>query len=552
MYAQPRFQESATSVAQQRLFIEAVQHKLLGDEAAAITAFEAVLEADDQHSAAAYELSRLYATTAPDKALRYAEQAARLDPDETWFREHYADLLRAQGDFKKASAEYGALAAAHPRTASYYTSQAECLRASGDWRAAVKAYDQLEQQQGVTESVSRAKYEIYRAEGKNKLAESTLQSLIATFPKQVAYRYQLAAFYEEIGDAAAAKAVFQAILAINPDEAAANVALAADFKANGQHAAYLSAIEPLFMDETVAIDLKVRELLPYLTDLATYQKQPDVWAELRSRTAQLTEVHPTEAKAFSVYGDLLHLGGDLELAAQVYARAVSLNPSVYTVWEQYLYVLYDLERADDLYRASEQALDVFPNQAAINFLHGAALALRHDYDEALDFLENALFMAGGNAFMESEIRTAMALAYEGKGDTAAADEAMAYALRQAPQSASALHTQSRILLDRGALDEALTFAEKAHQYLPAQATITFTLGRIQLARRAYPEAVKHLAAAVTDAPTHLAGWWLMTYGDALYRNGDTAAAKAQWEAAAATGWSTPALSTRLATGRIPD
>lgn len=518
----------------------------------AITVLEQVLEADAQHSAAAYELSRLYASSAPDKALRYAEQAARLDPEAEWFRLHYADLLRTQGEYKKASAEYGALFAAYPRTSAYAKAQAECLRAAGDWRNAIKVYDDLQARQGITESISRAKYEIYRAQDKPNPAEATLQALVEAFPNVVAYRYQLAAFYEETGDAAAARAVFEAILAIDPTDAAANVALAADFKARGEHAAYLRAIAPLMADASVNIDLKVRELLPYLADLDTYQPQPQVMAELRSRAAQLAQVHPAEAKAQSVYADLLHLTGELEAAAEVYARAVSLNPRVYAVWEQYLYVLYDLERTNDLYRASTQALDVFPNQAAINFLHGAALVRRGAYGDALDLLANARFMAAGDAYTQSEILVATALALEGQGKASAADEAMREALALTPQSANALHAQSRILLERGALDEALSFAEKAHQSLPSHASIAFTLGRIQLARKAYPQAVKHLAHAAAHAPAHLEGLWRMTHGDALYLSGDAAAAMQAWQAAQATGWSTPALAERLASGRVPE
>jgi predicted Zn-dependent protease len=60
-----------------------------------------------------------------DEAERHAADAVRLDPDEVRYRELLAQVLSAEGAHRDAAAEYGRLARADPRQATWTVAEAE-------------------------------------------------------------------------------------------------------------------------------------------------------------------------------------------------------------------------------------------------------------------------------------------------------------------------------------------------------------------------------------------------------------------------------------------
>ncbi|NJL74268.1 MAG: hypothetical protein HC892_03705 [Saprospiraceae bacterium] len=116
----------------------------------------------------------------------------------------------------------------------------------------------------------------------------------------------------------------------------------------------------------------------------------------------LMEAHPQEAKAYAVYADLLYHSGQRQAARKAYENTIELDESVYTVWEQLLYILQEERDFAALKKTSETALELFPNQTHIYLMNGLALHELDLKEEAVEILQEALLVAGNNIFMQQE------------------------------------------------------------------------------------------------------------------------------------------------------
>src|SRR5690606_16128683 len=101
--------------------------------------------------------------------------------------------------------------------------------------------------------------------------------------------------------------------------------------------------------------------------------------ELASITAQ---AHPAEAKAFSVYGDVLFQENKLKEAEEAYRTALGLNKQVYLIWEQLLRIDISQSDFDKAIQDGGEALSLFPNQALLYFYTGIAYSQKKQHGKA--------------------------------------------------------------------------------------------------------------------------------------------------------------------------
>ena len=193
----------------------------------------------------------------------------------------------------------------------------------------------------------------------------------------------LANHFQRIGKNEKAKEIFQKILILDPKDAQANIALASSNNREESNAIFLSTLKPIFQQEDVDIDLKIKEMIPYIQKVANTgnKKLADAVIELAQI---LTDVHPNNAKSFSVYGDLLNHSERPKEALVKYMQTLKLDNSVFTVWEQVMYLNLELNDFDALLKTSNEALDLFPNKAKAYYLNGIANSEKRNYTDAID------------------------------------------------------------------------------------------------------------------------------------------------------------------------
>jgi len=420
LMAQPGTTTEA-EVNKQKVFIEANKQKLLENYEEASVLFKEVLKGNPRNHAAAYELARVYDVLDNDeKALSSIKVAVSLDPTNMWYKLFLADVLEKSLKYNDAATIYEEMVEKFPETEYHYFQLAFYQVKSNDIKGAIETYNKVEKKFGKNIELSRKKHALYLGAGDIKNAAKELESLVKEFPENISYLHLLAGFYAQQGDESDAKSTYKKILELDPSNAKATIALANDKKEGGDDLSYLRSLESVFRDKNEEIDIKIKTLFPYIEKITEGKAQPDMIEAAVSLGEALTIVHPEEAKAFSIYGDLLYHAGEDEEALVQYEKTIELNKNVFSVWEQMMYIHAELYNMEELAAISEKGMDIFPNQVKLFYFNGIANGELENYKDALSSLNQASIMAGKNKNLKIDIygRMIKPLVAQGKVDKA--------------------------------------------------------------------------------------------------------------------------------------
>jgi tetratricopeptide (TPR) repeat protein len=401
--AQPlKFSEKEVQL--QGAFIDGAMFQSLEKYEKAEQIYLDVIEKDAKNATANYELARVYgAQKKHEKALVNAKNAVNLDKTNTWYKLLYAEILGNFGKHKEAAELYEALVKIEPNNEYYYYEWAESLGASGNKEKAIKAFEQLEKKIGVDEDISRQKHILFLELGDNKKAEKELEKLVYHFPENTDFLHLLAGFYKQIGDKEKELATYKRVLNISPSDGKASLALATGNKSgNNKEADYLAALKPIFSNKEIALDVKIKELIPFATKVANTNDRntADACLEL---VKILVGINPEEAKVFAIYGDFLYHSGRVAESLVQYKKTVKLNANVYTVWEQIFQIENEQKDFDALLMSTNTALELFPNQANVFYFNGLANLEKQKTSDAVNSLEQAAIMVGKNNRLKLEV-----------------------------------------------------------------------------------------------------------------------------------------------------
>jgi tetratricopeptide (TPR) repeat protein len=369
-----------------------------------------IVDKAPKNAAAHYELARTYCAKKQfDKAMQSAKMAADLDKKNSWYKQLLGEIFQSSGKFKDAAAIYEELTKLEPRNELYYYEWAECLAQNGEKEKAIKAFDLLEKRTGFNEDLHRQKHILYLELGDNKKAEKEIQKMIDHDPTNLDFYYLLASYFKQTGDKEKEKAVYHRVMSIAPNDTKANVALAAMSKSQNSDTDYLSSLKTLFQNKDIALDAKIKELIPYTIKVA---EKGDV--NLANTAIELVKIvdqaHPNEAKVSSIYGDLLYHSNRSMEALEQYQKTIKLNGTVFTVWEQVVDIQSTTQDFAGLLKSAEAALDYFPNQAAVYLYQGRANYGLQKYSDAVASYDQTIIMSGKNNRLKIDALTGLAKA----------------------------------------------------------------------------------------------------------------------------------------------
>ena len=547
--AQPN-RPSEAEVNIQKIFIDASREKILGNYEDAATLYLEVLKKDKENHAAAYELARVYdVLDNNEKALKSIKMAVVYDKGNMWYQMFLADMFDKTGSPSEAASIYGQLAKLYPETDFHFFKQAFYHVKAKEIDKAVKVYDDVEKRFGVSQEVSKKKHALYVGTGNEKKAAAELQNLAKQYPKNIAHKHLLADYLNKIGNKSAAKDVYKKILQLDPEDGRARIALADSAKQGGDDSSYLSSLKDVFKNPEVGIDVKIKELIPYIHKIADTKDQA-----LTSSTLELAEIieitHPSEAKAFSVHGDLLYYSGNLKDALNKYQETIKLDNSVFTVWEQMMYIHTDLNDFEGLAESSEKAMDLFPNHAKAYYFNGIANNSLRKHNDAVSSLQQALMMSGKNTQLKADIYSKLGQAYFGLKKVDKADNSFEKAIELNPKNYQVLNTYSYNLALRGKeLDKAKEYAAQANELSPNNPGILDTYGWVLYKQKDYKEAKSWLDKAIQNGGEKMPNV-LEHYGDVLYQLDEIDNAMIYWQKAQEKGANSDLLEKKIANKKL--
>ncbi|MEL7021313.1 MAG: hypothetical protein AAGK47_06895, partial [Bacteroidota bacterium] len=320
---------------------------------------------------------------------------------------------------------------------------------------------------------------------------------------------------------------------------------AAAFNKGDDDMTYLHSLKQVFSQSDVDIDVKIKELFPYVNKVADSGNKDLAMAVLELSTI-LEEIHPNEAKAFAVSGDLLYYAGSKEKALEKYKQTIALDDTVYLVWEQMMYIHATTANYPKLEDVAEEVMDIFPNQATPYYFNGLALAKQGKYRSAISILDQAILMSGNNKRLKFDILCLLGEAHAATSATQKSDAAYENALKLNPQAAEIMDTYSRKLVERGEnLDRAYILSQQACELRPRTVSYKHTKAVVLSKLKRYGDAQKILEELLGDDENDVPVI-LETYGDVLFKTGNTEGAIDYWKRAQEKGATSELLEKKIA------
>jgi len=395
---------SEEDIKQEELFIEALSKRMEGDTEKALEIFQGIASKDRRNHTVLYEIARIQKKSDKEmEAIQTIDRAIRIDSENIWYHLFKAGVQEMIGDYIGAAETQTSVIQLDPYNSRHYFRKADNYLRVNKVQDALNALADLENKNGSFEELHQRRYDIYRNSGQISLAVNEIYSLLQLFPANTEYLYMLANHMNLSGQGAKADSLFQIILQLDPDDARAQLALASAYKSgNSSDVEYLTGLKKLFANPEAQLDPKIIELIPFVEKLTT-QPDPDLGSRLIELMESIEKAHPKEAKVHALKGDILQLSSKRSEAISEYKKALKLEKGVFTVWEQILYLQTEAGDFEDMYETSEDALDIFPNQARLWVFSAKALRGLKQYPNALNSLDQAQMMASGQTPLLQEI-----------------------------------------------------------------------------------------------------------------------------------------------------
>jgi tetratricopeptide (TPR) repeat protein len=414
--AQPGMMPTMTEKKnKEELFLDALRDNFIGRYDKSIPVLESLYRDDRGNHAVSFELARAYSgSDKKEEAERYIRAAIREDSGNGWYHLFLGNLLLEQARFTEAVESFEKLVELQPRIENNYKLLENAYRQSSRIHEIPGLYIKLKDQIGGSYPLYEKLIDAYREIGDLEKALTETELLIKSYPGRISPLKLKAEILMESNQLAEAEKVYDQILAVNPDDTEANLFKLGTSGGDDVNA-YLRSLLPIIRNPNIPIDLKVKEIVPYIESLVE-TGDAELGAALSSVGEQLILSHPSEAKAHSLYGDVLFHLGKYEKATERYRRTIELNPRVFAVWEQVFYCLDQLEAYEELYETSDQALIRYPNSGQI-FYYAAKAAFRTGRNrQARGLIEDGIIISGAAPVLNSHFYVLKATMNIAEGD----------------------------------------------------------------------------------------------------------------------------------------
>ena len=468
-------------------------------------------------------------------ATGYAEAAVKLDAKNPYYYLLLAQTQASQKQYEAATATYASLVKDVPNSGSYLFQLADLYLAQNKLPEALATLEKARQQFGSLDEISFKKQQIYLRQNNLPLALQEGENLIAANPTEPRYVLAQAEMYAANNRLPDALRVADQALRLDPGNPSAHLILADVARQQNQPAEVEKHLRLAFDSPALDVDQEVRILVGYLKQLP----DPKVAPLALDLAAATVRHHPREAKAYSVAADVQMQTGRKKEARNTYLKALHYDKSKFQLWQQVVLLDAELNQTDSLLVHSDQALELFPNQAPLWFYNGLGHLLKKQPQQAVQALEHGRRLAAGNVEQQSQFDSQLGDAYQELKEYAKSDAAYDAVLTTDPNNYGVLNNYSYYLSLRGEkLDKAKEMSGRTVAKFPDNDTYLDTYAWVLYKQKDYAGARQNLEKA---SKTTKDASILEHYGDVLWQLGDHAGALAAWQRARKAGPGTSPL-----------
>jgi len=519
------------SIRVKELFFDGLQEKLSMNYAQAASSFSKVLDLDPANDAALYELANIsFADNKPEEAESLIRKAVTVSPENEWYWVLLSDIYKRVNKIDDLVFVLEELSRISPKNEAYYYDRANALLILKRVEDAEDAYDEIEKRFGSSEDLVSARQRILMQQGKSAKLTDELEKQIRSKPEDLRNYIYLSEVYAKEGERGKAVEILNKAKEISPANAMVRLALADNYKALRQFENTFIELKVAFEDPDLNIDEKVRIVLSFFPMFADMKAR----AYANELASIMVRVHPEEAKAHAVYGDVLFQERKYPQAQESYKKALAINDQVYQIWEQLLRIEVSRGEFQQAILDGDHALSIFPNQAALYLYTGIGYAQTQKHEKAITYLKSALDLETDDKEILIQIYSTLGDSYNSLKQFKESDQSYNKALELDSRNSYVLNNYAYYLtLREENLLEAEKMSRRSIELDPDNASSEDTYAWILFKLKKYAEAKIWIEKALQHNSNSAVQ--IEHYGDILYFLGEKEKALQQWKRAKEIG-----------------
>ena len=527
-------------------FFEAIREKMKGNIQKSLMYYNECLKIDPTSAVTMYEMAHIYYNVKDfARAQGLLERAVQINTENIWYKLLLAEVYQNNKLLENAIGIYEELVKKYPENEEYIYGLAQLYQNAGFSEKAIETYDQLEKKIGLNEVISIEKEKIYLNLKKNKDALAELQKLVKKYPQESRYYGFIADYFMYLKDYENALKYYHKVLEIDPDNGLAYFSIANLDIIKKDSTGFKENFEKGLHSKGIAYEIKLQKILPLIVDKHDgFIKDSDIEEFFKL----LIKDNPYESQGYIYYANFLKSLNKSEEALEAFKSAVHIEPNNDLVWQEILFLEYDLQKTDDIVKDGNEAISKFPDNPLFYLITGSAYMQSDDFNKALELFKKGVEYSGNNKKLQSQFLASIGDCYYSLKEPETAFKYYDEALKLDELNLVVLNNYSYYLsLEGKDLSKAEKMISRCVELEPGNNTYLDTYAWVMFKMKRYFEA-KYLIERAIDNGGDTSDVILEHYGDILFMNGDKEGAIEQWKKALKFGKGSGKLEEKIEKG----
>jgi len=522
------------------MFLDAICQREKGNSDAAFDLLSHCVEIDSTRSEAWFYLSQYYgALKDKERALRYAERAVRLDPDNTVYLESLAEAYIAQRNYKEGAQMLERLYDKRRDRDDVLGMLVQLYEQQEDYDKAIDALTRLEVIEGKSERLSYAKSQLYTQKGNKKAAISEMKMLADQYPNDFSYRCMYANTLYQNGQKKKAVELYEEILKAEPDNRLAQLGMLTYYHELNDTSRQQTMTEQILLNKKMTLQDRVALMRQVISD--SEQQGGDSTRVLQLFHKMIAQPGTeTEMALFcATYMNLKKMPHDS--IRPVLERALEIAPDNASARLQLVSYAWQDEDKDRVIALCQEARQYNPDEMAFYYYQGIAYYQKKQLDDALNAFQNGISVINeqSDADIVSDFYAVMGDILHQKGREQEAFAAYDSCLQWKDDNIGCLNNYAYYLSELGQqLDKAEQMSYRTIKAEPKNATYLDTYAWILFMQKRYNEARIYIDQTL-QCDSDTSAVLLEHAGDIYYHVGEKEKAVTLWQQALDRASETP-------------
>jgi tetratricopeptide (TPR) repeat protein len=489
----------------ERILIEAIKFKLLGNTGEALRYFEQCVRINPESDGAWFQMAQIVMATGNINAgKQYALKAQELQPANFWYLMMLASTYYQEHNLDSTIIFYEKAVKAFPEKEELMLTLGNLYSESKRFDKANEIFNIIDRKNGINEqsTVSAVKNLIWAGRYEEALVKANL--LLKINPDEIVYNGLLAEIYQGMKEPEKAMEVYKKLMERNPDNPQIQLSLCDFFINENNFEEIIFLLNTLILNEKISREEKI-DLFARLIELPQFIN--NYGTQLQISIMVLEAAYKGDGIIAILRPELLVAQKRYDEAIQRLEELIKEQPENYYAWEKLLLTYFEKKDFTNLQYRSAECATKFNMSFLAKILYATSAAENKQFEIALEELRKAEILAGNNKDMVQQVLSQRADVFYRMNNFEMAFMTFEEALKINNQDLTTLNNYAYYLAEQNMkLKEAEEMAKKVILKEPKNTTFLDTYAWVLFKRGKTNEALKIMNSIIKSNERQSAEW----------------------------------------------